>query len=155
MLTVVKQFKWAMAHRLLHHDGLCSNNHGHTYMMEVGVVGEMQTVRKKEGMILDFKDLKELVQEEIIDKLDHATMVWEQDKSMIEFLERDKQKHVVVSYRPTAENMAKDFYQILKYRFGQSTKDLLTGATIPRKNGKLKFIRVWETDTSYAEYSED
>lgn len=38
-MIVAKQFRWEGAHRLPWHDGLCKNNHGHSYKMEASVDG--------------------------------------------------------------------------------------------------------------------
>ena len=46
----------------------CSNLHGHTWKLSVGITGE---VNKERGWILDFKEIKTLVKEKVIDRLDH------------------------------------------------------------------------------------
>ena len=153
-VTISKEFEFAMAHRLRGHAGLCKNLHGHNYKMIVGVTGTPQTKSKTaRGMIVDFKDLKDTVNDVVIDLLDHATLVEDKDKSLKVFLEKQKSKHVVVPFRTTTENLAKYIFKLLQHRFGESTKDIFSGATIPRHNGKLAFIELHESGSSVVRYS--
>lgn len=48
--------------------GKCSNLHGHTYKLTVEISGEMNYL---EGWICNFSEVKKIVQEKIIEKLDH------------------------------------------------------------------------------------
>jgi len=147
-VTVTKEFTWDMAHMLSSHEGLCQNLHGHTYKMEVEVEhwqGDLIATGPSAGMVIDFKHLKEVVKAEIVDPLDHALMVWE-DGSLAEQLLAQvaieyKMKVVAVPYRPTAENMAADFYKTLK-------------ALLSEKGARLIRVTVWETPTSFAEVRE-
>ena len=72
MITITKIFEFAAAHQLPHHKGLCKNIHGHTYILHVEVGGTIYSAGSSEGMIMDFGDLKRIVNEEIINKLDHS-----------------------------------------------------------------------------------
>jgi len=82
-ITVGKQFTFAAAHRLPNYKGSCSNLHGHEWRLQVDI---LKRVDKDTGMVIDFKDLKNIVEENIISVLDHGTIN--------SFLEN-----------PTAENM--------------------------------------------------
>ena len=64
MLTVTKQFKFDAAHYLPYYSGACHNLHGHTYHLDVTVTGDVisNINHEKCGMIIDFKDLKSVVQ---------------------------------------------------------------------------------------------
>ncbi|RLG17037.1 6-carboxytetrahydropterin synthase QueD [Nanoarchaeota archaeon] len=68
-MMVVKQFKFEAAHFLPGYNGKCGSVHGHSYLLEVGVKGE---VNDETGMVMDFSRLKEVVSQEIIDVLDHS-----------------------------------------------------------------------------------
>jgi 6-pyruvoyltetrahydropterin/6-carboxytetrahydropterin synthase len=70
-LTVTKAFEFDSAHHLPHYDGRCKNPHGHRWRLEVTVWGLMQNEGPKQGMIVDFVDLKKVVNEKVIDVLDH------------------------------------------------------------------------------------
>lgn len=74
MITVTKIFMFEASHHLPHYEGACHNLHGHSYKLEVTVGGDVKTntSNPKCGMIIDFKDLKEIVKEVAVDKYDHA-----------------------------------------------------------------------------------
>lgn len=66
-MNVCKHFTFDAAHFLPAHPGKCRNLHGHTYHMEVEIGAETLT----DGMVMDFGDLKGLVQP-LLDRLDHT-----------------------------------------------------------------------------------
>ncbi|KGQ30112.1 6-carboxy-5,6,7,8-tetrahydropterin synthase [Gallibacterium genomosp. 2] len=72
MLKVAKEFSFDMAHLLDGHDGKCKNLHGHTYKLQVIVSGETENSGAKKGMVIDFADLKKVVNDLIISPMDHA-----------------------------------------------------------------------------------
>lgn len=74
MITVTKKFEFEACHHLPHYYGACNNLHGHSYKLEVTVGGELQKEGSKQGMIMDFKDLKQAVKEVVIDKYDHSDL---------------------------------------------------------------------------------
>lgn len=67
LIEVTKIFTFDSAHNLTEYKGKCERLHGHTYKLEVTVKGTPD----KEGMVIDFGDLKQLVTEKVIKKLDH------------------------------------------------------------------------------------
>ena len=73
MLSVTKKFEFAYAHFLPKHKGKCINLHGHGGVLEVELIKTKTTDQlcDYEGMIIDFGDMKRLVNEAVIDKLDH------------------------------------------------------------------------------------
>jgi 6-pyruvoyltetrahydropterin/6-carboxytetrahydropterin synthase len=56
--------------------GKCNNphGHGHNYVLEVTVAGEPDPAT---GMVLDLKELKEILQEEIVERFDHRFLNYE------------------------------------------------------------------------------
>lgn len=72
-ISVFKEFTFDAAHSLNGHNGLCANVHGHTYKLQVGISDLIidSPGKSNNGMIYDFKDLKEIVKKHIIEKLDH------------------------------------------------------------------------------------
>lgn len=74
MTTVTKVFMFEASHHLPHYVGACHNLHGHSYKLEVTVRGNViaDTNNPKCGMIIDFKDLKQIVNEVAVDKYDHS-----------------------------------------------------------------------------------
>lgn len=74
MVTVTKIFNFEASHKLPHYEGACHKLHGHSYKLEVTVGGKVITDpnNPKCGMIIDFKDLKKIVNEVAVDKYDHS-----------------------------------------------------------------------------------
>jgi 6-pyruvoyltetrahydropterin/6-carboxytetrahydropterin synthase len=152
LLTVTKEFTWDMAHMLADHEGLCANLHGHTYRMQVTVarkqlpmVEEKKAVTK--GMVVDFKDLKTIIEGIIVKPLDHCFMYWvgssdSAELAIADMLTEFNKKVVAVSWRPTAENMAMDFFKVLD--------SYCEAEQLPWRPVSIK---VWETPTSFAEVS--
>ncbi len=99
--TVTKRFRFEMGHRLQNHPGQCCNLHGHSYELEVGVTGEVDSIT---GMVLDFSDLKRAVQP-IVDQWDHA-MLLDTEDPLFQVLDNQGLKLVAFLGPPTAENMA-------------------------------------------------
>ncbi|MDH7604501.1 MAG: 6-carboxytetrahydropterin synthase [Melioribacter sp.] len=102
--------------------GKCSNpnGHGHNYTIEVTVIGE---INKDTGYLIDLSQLKNIIRENVINKLDHKNLNLD-----VEFL-KDK--------IPTAEN-------ILIGIWGQLVDKI--------PNGKLYSIKLYETENNYVEY---
>lgn len=74
---VTKEFEFEAAHHLLNYNGPCANIHGHSYKLQVTVSGEINLNHTKyanECMVMDFKDLKRVVQHLIIASHDHADL---------------------------------------------------------------------------------
>lgn len=87
-VSVTKKFEFAYAHRLPGYDGKCKHLHGHTGILEIEIEGGIIQSGSCRGMVMDFSDLKNLVQQEVIDVLDHSCL------------------NDVLSEQPTAENTA-------------------------------------------------
>uniref|UniRef100_A0A7V2ZHK4 6-carboxy-5,6,7,8-tetrahydropterin synthase n=1 Tax=Ignavibacterium album TaxID=591197 RepID=A0A7V2ZHK4_9BACT len=132
-MKIAKEFRWEMGHRLPEHFGLCKNIHGHSYKMIVEFEGELN----KDQMVIDYYDVEKIINP-IIQKLDHAFMVNDNDKTVLEFLEKMNSKKVVVDFDATAEN-------ICKYLLNEISK-----STLPGNVRSLK-VRVYETPFDYAE----
>ena len=132
-MKIAKEFKWEMGHRLPEHFGLCKNVHGHSYRMIVEFEGELD----EQGMIIDFYDVEKIISP-IIEKLDHAFMVNENDEDAIKFLEKLNSKKVAVDFESTVENIS-------KYLLNEITKSKLPS------NIRVIRVRVFETSDDYAE----
>lgn len=140
-IRVTKQFNFEMAHALLGYDGPCKNIHGHSYELFVTVIGEPieERTSPKNGMVIDFKDLKRIVREQIINDFDHALVVSHNTpQDHINELKRNYEKIVVTPYQPTTENYLTDFVRKIQEK-------------LPR-GIKLHSMKIRETVTSYAEW---
>jgi len=141
IVRISKEFNFDMAHALLGYDGLCKNIHGHSYTLVVTVVGVpiSDGNSPKDGMLIDFKDLKGIIREHIIDRFDHALVLnHATPKDVVAVLKKQYEKIVLLDYQPTTENMISDFA-------GQI-------ASLLPAQLKLFSLRLRETPTSYAEW---
>ena len=136
MTTVTKTVKFDAAHILTNHQGLCKNLHGHTYRVDVSVVGD-----ESRDMVIDFKELKTLATEVICERFDHAFIYNTASAGECEIatvVEKNGMRTVAIPFRSTAENLAKYFYELLAPRIAAPSQ--------------IASVRVWETADSCAEY---
>ncbi|MCK5520188.1 MAG: 6-carboxytetrahydropterin synthase [Candidatus Marinimicrobia bacterium] len=120
-----------MAHRLTFHEGLCRNIHGHSYMLEIYIEGE----NDKNGMIMDYADLKELVKNSIIEQLDHCIAIYEKDELLIGKLPQSL-KQFIFPFETTAENLVKWILNELN-----------------KIDNRIRKAELWETRNSKATYT--
>ena len=82
-IRITKEFRFEMAHLLWNYDGLCKNIHGHSYILNVTVIGEPASNNcRNAGMVIDFAELKKIVNEEIINQFDHSLIINSQRESI-------------------------------------------------------------------------
>ena len=136
-ITVAKEFRWEMGHRLPYHE-TCKNIHGHSYRMMVEVTGEVDD----SGMVIDFGDISTIVRP-LIEAMDHSFMVDPSDKLMLEVLSTSGLKRTEVGFYSTAENIA-------HWILSQVCDRLFTKPLVSRVR-----VEVYETATSSACASSD
>ncbi len=73
-MQIRKHFTFEAAHVLPHHPGKCSRLHGHSYRLEVAVEGPLHRSGPASGMVLDFDELKSIVERTVIEPLDHQSL---------------------------------------------------------------------------------
>jgi 6-pyruvoyltetrahydropterin/6-carboxytetrahydropterin synthase len=125
--TITKEFKFDSAHRLYNPKltddenkkifGKCYNLHGHTYHMFVTVSG-----KETNGMVVNFVDLKNIVNEYVVDKFDH------------QFLNETSELKNIIT---TCENQINVIWKLLD-------------KPLKQKKITLEEIKLYETETSYA-----
>jgi 6-pyruvoyltetrahydropterin/6-carboxytetrahydropterin synthase len=132
MIYVTRKGEFSAAHRLFNPTfsdtkneavfDKCNNirGHGHNYVIEVTVRGEPDA---DTGYVIDLKRLKDIMDSEIIDRVDHKHLNYD-----VDFLQ---------GMIPTAENLCMAFWGILDGK-------------IP--NGKLFAVKLYESDKNCAEY---
>ena len=144
-IRITKQFFFEAAHALYGYDGKCKNIHGHSYNFLVTVIGKPidDISNVKNGMVMDFGDLKRIVKKEIVDVFDHTTVFNNKTnhKELAEHLKANGHKVILLDYQPTSEMMLIDFAKRIK-------------AKLP-ENIKLHALKLYETSTSYAEWFAD
>jgi 6-pyruvoyltetrahydropterin/6-carboxytetrahydropterin synthase len=131
MYTIWKDFTFAAAHAIRGHTRGCQNLHGHNYRVRVHLrARELDAL----GMVLDFADLKAVMQE-ILDPFDH---------------------HVINEVPPfdrrntTAELLAEYVHEQVGARLG-SSRDPAPPDGGARRIEVLR-VEVWENETSCAAY---
>lgn len=117
---VTKRFEFSAAHQIYGYNGLCANVHGHTWFIEVTLV---DNVYEDSGFVLDFKELKALVNDSILKELDHH-MINEVAQPLL---------------RPTAETL-------LPYIYFKLFLDNKSETFLPIHN-----IRLYESPDSWAD----
>jgi 6-pyruvoyltetrahydropterin/6-carboxytetrahydropterin synthase len=65
---VTRSFHFEAAHQLPWHEGKCRNLHGHSYRLDVTVGGPVGD----RGIVVDFADIKAVVQRDVLDRFDHT-----------------------------------------------------------------------------------
>ncbi len=144
-IRVTKEFNFEIAHALWNYDGPCANIHGHSYRMFVTVIGEpiSNSENPKNGMVIDFGDLKKIIKQEIITPLDHAIILNKKAQESLKSLNNQMfKKQYFVDYQPTCENMVIDFVKKIQDKIPEHLK--------------LHSLKLHETATSFAEwYAED
>lgn len=141
-IRLTKRFTMETGHALYGYDGKCRNVHGHGYKLDVTIIGEPITDPEnvKHGMVMDFGDLKKIVNEEIVDKFDHA-IVFNNNSPHREtgLALREKGNHVILAdFQPTSELLVAHFAKVIQKRLPE--------------NIFLHSIKLSETDSSYAEW---
>ena len=142
VIRITKEFKFETGHALYGYDGLCKNVHGHSYKLSVTLLGTPITDpdHVKYGMVMDFSDLKKIVNKTIVTPFDHATVlnVDSPQKELADTMEIRGHKIMRVQYQPTSEMMVLDFAEKIKARLPEQLK--------------LHHLILRETETSYAEW---
>ncbi|MCS7182687.1 MAG: 6-carboxytetrahydropterin synthase [Thermoanaerobaculum sp.] len=146
---VAKSFTFDAGHRLVSHPELCRHPHGHTYRAEV--VLEAPSLDAN-AMVCDYKALSRLVRG-VIQPLDHAMILWREDP-LRPALEQAGERVVVLEEEPTAEVLAKYLYCQLEQTFAQAVANpQLVEPFRWRADVRLVAVRLWETPTTWAEFS--
>jgi 6-pyruvoyltetrahydropterin/6-carboxytetrahydropterin synthase len=125
MFEVTVEDSFAAGHYLRNYKGKCEKPHGHNYKIRVTLAGQELD---KAGLLLDFKDLREVMRH-VIERLDHQ---------MINEVEP------FIELNPSAENLAKYFYDETNGRLRKVTDNRV----------RVKDVTVFETDNTTAKYSE-
>ena len=157
LVSITKEVTFDCAHTLTDHPSKCTNLHGHTYKLQVTFsrqLGEpeLQIQRakeeksfKKEGMVLDFGNMKNLIEKIIVAQMDHACIInfdapvgsFENELGLL--LMRHNKKIAWVHGRTTCENMVRAIFDKLTNRLALET---------PKVN--IERVVLYETPTSFA-----
>ncbi|MBI4166358.1 MAG: 6-carboxytetrahydropterin synthase [Acidobacteria bacterium] len=102
--------------------GKCNNphGHGHNYAVEVTVAGEVDPAT---GMVMDLKELKKILEKEVLDLMDHRFL--------------NKEVPAFATTIPTTENIAIEIWKLIAPKL---------------RIGKLHRIRLYETPDLFVDY---
>ena len=134
MIYIKRRFHFCASHRVYNPElsneenykiyGKCSNpnGHGHNYVMDVTVAGEIDTAT---GFVMDLTHLKDIVEKNIISKVDHKNLNID-----VDFMQ---------GVLPSTENIAVKFWQQIEQE-------------INKNNGRLYSVKIRETVNNSVEY---
>ncbi len=139
-IRITKEFVFDAAHILPQYDGKCRNIHGHTYKLQVTLIGTPCEDERspKCGMVLDFSVLKKAVSEPVVEKFDHSLIVpcGGSFNCMKQFQEEGK--FIEVPFQPTCENLTAYIADLIREKLPDEVQ--------------LFSVRLYETPTSFAEW---
>ena len=141
VIRVTKEFGFEMAHVLWNYDGPCRNVHGHSYRLFVTLSGipVREETNPRNGMLIDFKDLGNIVQEMIISRFDHSVVISRDfDSGKMGMMTKTFDNIFLVDYQPTCENLVADIAERIRNVWPEGVH--------------LHSLRLYETATSYAEW---
>jgi 6-pyruvoyltetrahydropterin/6-carboxytetrahydropterin synthase len=144
VLSITRKLEFDAGHRIPDHRSQCRNLHGHRYVLEITLEGEIVDVEgaPDRGMVMDFADVKSLAVQHLVDLWDHAFLVFEGDTQVRGFLDTmPGHKTVVLDRIPTVENLALIAFEILS-----NVYDAHYGVDL-----RLKRVRLYETPNCWAD----
>lgn len=143
-MQITTRLEFDAGHRIPSHKSQCRNLHGHRYAIEITLSGDIieQEGTSEQGMVMDFSDVKAIARREVVDKWDHAFLVYQGDSAVLDFLNTlPNHKTVVMDTVPTAENMAAKAFHILQACYRDTYGNHL----------KLDRVRLYETPNSWVD----
>lgn len=138
VLTITRKIEFDYGHRVLGHEGKCRHLHGHHGVAEV-------TVRAPEldplGRVVDFSVLKTLIKGWVDEHWDHNILLNLEDPQFPHFLETEERRPYAFEGNPTVELIARELFGVCQ-RFLPDYLEVI-------------HVRVWETPSCHADYSEE
>ena len=142
IVEITRKIEFDAGHRIPDHNSKCRNVHGHRYVLEATVRGDVNPVRGQsdDGMVVDFGDLKGIMLKAVGDVWDHAFLVYERDTVMLLALSAlgDAHRSVLLPVIPTVENLASHAFSCIQ-------DEMPAGAM------KLHRVRLWETPNCWCD----
>lgn len=143
-MIITRRLEFDAGHRIPDHRSLCRHLHGHRYALEVTVAGDITRMDgdPRNGMVLDFSEIKSLMREHVVDCWDHAFLAYQGDTHIIDFLNTlPDHRTVVLDVVPTAENLAAKAFSLLEPHINALCDKALT----------LQNVRIYETPNCWAD----
>jgi 6-pyruvoyltetrahydropterin/6-carboxytetrahydropterin synthase len=109
MITARRHHDISCGHRVVGHESKCRFLHGHNYRFHFHLTGVLDSV----GRVIDFGVIKTILCQWLEDNYDHKFLIWDQDPLLEKLMEISPESVRMVSYNPTAENIAKHMVLIV------------------------------------------
>lgn len=141
MLSLTKVFHFETGHALNEYEGACKNIHGHSYELRVSVTTSNQSDNflPAPGFIIDFKEIKKIVTQKIVDHLDHKLIL--SNAYLQKYPEFNGLENLIIwDFEPSAENILLFIKNTL---FNEFPKEI-----------KLRKLLLYETKSSFVEWNE-
>lgn len=135
-MLITRRLEFDAGHRISTHTSQCRHLHGHRYAIEVTLSGNIIAEEgvPEQGMVMDFSEVKRIVREQIVDRWDHAFLVYKNDTTVVDFLHSlQNHKTIILDSQPTAENLANTAFLILDQAFQEKLRrsaKVRAGATL-------------------------
>lgn len=143
-MLITRRLEFDAGHRIPSHKSKCRHLHGHRYAIEITLSGEIITEAgaSEQGMVMDYSEVKRIANIALVDKWDHAFLVYSKDIRLLQFLQTlEDHKTVVLDTPPTAENLALISFQILEAAYRDTYGNHL----------RLEQVRLFETPNCWAD----
>ncbi len=142
MIRLTKIFHFEMAHAIHGYQGACKNIHGHSYELHVtlGTIEIQKAYILMPGFIIDFKQIKNLVNTAIIEKFDHSLIL--STAYLSDHPTNNIHDNLIIwEVEPSAENILIYMQDVLNSKLPSDIK--------------LIQIKLFETKDSFAEWIAD
>ena len=143
-MLITRRLEFDAGHRIPNHASQCRHLHGHRYALEITLSGEIIRTEgaAEQGMVMDFSDVKSIANAVLVKRWDHAFLVYQGDRAVVEFLgSLPEHKTVVLPVVPTAENLAAEAFRMLDAAYIDTYGNQLT----------LQRVRLYETPNNWAD----
>ncbi|SFQ03554.1 6-pyruvoyltetrahydropterin/6-carboxytetrahydropterin synthase [Nitrosomonas cryotolerans] len=143
-MLITRRLEFDAGHRISTHNSQCRHLHGHRYVIEITLSGEVicEEGVAEQGMVMDFSEVKQIAKTALVDKWDHAFLVYSGDIPVVKFLQSlEGHKTVVLDTQPTAENLALAAFRVLDEAYQDNYGNHL----------RLEQVRLFETPNCWAD----
>ncbi|MBR0568888.1 6-carboxytetrahydropterin synthase QueD [Azoarcus sp. L1K30] len=143
-MRITRRLEFDAGHRIPDHASQCRHLHGHRYALEVTLSGHIINAAGEavNGMVMDFADVKKVASELIVQRWDHAFLVYRGDVEVATFLaSMPGHKTVVLDVVPTAEHLAAEAFRVLDSGYQDVYGNQL----------RLERVRLYETPNCWAD----
>jgi len=143
-MLITRRLEFDAGHRIPHHASQCRHLHGHRYAIEISLSGEIIDTEgaAMQGMVMDFSEVKNIANTVLVSRWDHAFLVYQGDREVVDFLATlVGHKTVVLPVVPTAENLANEAFRILDAAYLDGYGNQL----------RLQRVRLYETPNNWAD----